>query len=653
MIVACLPHGASYDQSENMLGAPRNPPRVVTVRVNKASGLRNTYVEAKKHRKDNCKWKVKIKGGKKTMESYTINDPSGNPTWDFEATVEIVDISQPVVIKVTDSDDHHVGQVVIPLVQIPPRPAGPSAKPATSANLRVAELEPTKKVSEVYGSLYYWIWAESYYDDFGPEKSSGTSIIGSNRIRRSASRLSSHLHRHRDKDDGASVAESSLSMYSTASGKKKHWYQKNPIKHIQDKHRSGAAHLGSKHGSELGYSMSQSMNSLFPSENDGSILGGRSGNGSYISAGSNAVLTDVDSEMPTAARKIANNPDTALKRPTIPSERPKRRSEYETPLKQTEKTPSPASSDEGDDIQTQPPSALEAPLSTQEPPSLLSISPSTGSLNSETEVRVYGKNLSPSIMRHAVLLVDDYTVANYNWSVSEGSWTEEPRATHRLTLKVPPKKDASDSNEVWIDVETMGHGRLRCPTPFVYHVSEKPPKEKQPSSNLLESGFIRNSSIRLSDNRARRSVRRPAETTPLKATSPLTTEKSGFARNSSIRLSDTRVRRSMRGAKPPPPTLPSFNEIPSGAGTRSSGLGSEDSFSETTAPGATICSIDEMHIDSLADAEEVIAKLRVEVSGLTTELSRKAADVDRVSAHLCRLRMRLLEDGMFKYLERV
>lgn len=79
-------------------------------------------------------------------------------------------------------------------------------------------------------------------------------------------------------------------------------------------------------------------------------------------------------------------------------------------------------------------------------------------------------------MRHAVLLVDDYTVANYKWNVSAGSWTEEPLATHRLTLKVPPKKDASDSNEVWIDVETMGHGRLRCPSPFVYQVAEKLPE---------------------------------------------------------------------------------------------------------------------------------------------------------------------------------
>ncbi|VDM30738.1 unnamed protein product [Hydatigera taeniaeformis] len=648
-----------------MLGALRNPPRVVTVRVNKASGLRNVYAEAKKHRKDNCKWKVKIKGGKKTMESYTINDQNGNPTWDFEATFEIVDVSQPVVIKVTDSDDHHVGQVVIPLVQIPPRPSGPSAKPATPANLRVAELEPTKKVSEVYGSLYYWIWAESYYDGVGPEKSSKASLVSSDRIHRSASRISSHLHRHRDNDDRSSMAGSSLSMYSTASGKKKHWYQKNPIKHIHDRHSSGASHLGSKHGSELGYSMSQSMSSLFPAEHDGSILGGRSGNGSDISAGSNAVSADLDPKIPKAenpfprvgsnnrmvrpplSSKVGNNPETVPKRPIIPSERPKRRSEQVASLNPTEKAPSSASSDEGDDVRTQP--HLATPLSTQEPPSLLSISPSTGSPNSETEVHVFGKNLSDSTMRHAVLLVDDYTVANYKWSVSEGSWTEEPRATHRLTLKVPPKKDTSGSDEVWIDVETMSHGRLRCPTPFVYQVVKKLPEEKELPSNLPGAGFIRNSSIRLSDNRNRRSVRKPAEPTPLKAISPQTSEKSGVVRNSSIRLSDTRGHHSMRGAKPSP-TLPSFNELPISAGNRSSGLGSEDSFSEATVPGAPVYSVDgriKVHIDSLVDAEAVIAKLRGEVSGLTTELSRKAADVDRVSADLCRLRVRLLEDGMF------
>ena len=103
---------------------------------------------------------------------------------------EIVDVKEPVVIKVTDSDDHHVGQVVIPLVQIPPRPSNASGKLTTEANLRVSELEPTKKVSNVHGSLYYWIWADSFYNDGGPTKSPGSSVIGGDRLHRSASKLS-------------------------------------------------------------------------------------------------------------------------------------------------------------------------------------------------------------------------------------------------------------------------------------------------------------------------------------------------------------------------------------------------------------------------------------------------------------------------------
>lgn len=109
-------------------------------------------------------------------------------------------------------------------------------------------------------------------------------------------------------------------MYSTASGKKKHWYQKNPIKHVKEKRSSGASHLGSKHGggSELGYSMSQSMSSLFPQDHgkvfylrcifgvlDGSVLGdgaggGLSGNGSEIFGGSNVESSGVEFKTPTA-----------------------------------------------------------------------------------------------------------------------------------------------------------------------------------------------------------------------------------------------------------------------------------------------------------------------------------------------------------------
>ncbi len=75
-------------------------------------------------------------------------------------------------------------------------------------------------------------------------------------------------------------------------------------------------------------------------------------------------------------------------------------------------------------------------------------------------------------MRRAVLLVDDYTVASYKWSIKEGSWSEEPKATHRLTLRVPAKTDSSSGGQAWIEVETMNRGRLRCPVPFIYQPAD-------------------------------------------------------------------------------------------------------------------------------------------------------------------------------------
>lgn len=214
-------------------------------------------------------------------------------------------------------------------------------------------------------------------------------------------------------------------------------------------------------------------------------------------------------------------------------------------------------------------------------------------------------------MRHAVLLIDDYTVANYKWNVSEGSWFDESQATHRLTFKVPPKKDALGSRQVWIDVETMGHGRLRCPTPFVYREAEKSQhgifnlnflikylqKVNLPRNYLKQrlcatpvsvfqivgpdeafASPLRVSGLPTLLKRYKLLISISAA--PLKAVSPPNTEARVFVRNSSIRLSDTRGHRGAGGAKPSQPILPPTNEIPNGLENRSSGLGSEESFSE-------------------------------------------------------------------------
>nr|CDS32811.1 hypothetical protein HmN_000464500 [Hymenolepis microstoma] len=103
-------------------------------------------------------------------------------------------------------------------------------------------------------------------------------------------------------------------------------------------------------------------------------------------------------------------------------------------------------------------------------------------------------------------------------------------------------------------------------------ISATLPKEPEPSKTP-KSGFVRNSSIRLSDTRVRRSMResaktenekpkeppqievlaaaQPAKSTTSKALESPKEEKTGFVRNSSIRLSDTRSSRSGKENKIP------------------------------------------------------------------------------------------------------
>lgn len=89
--------------------------------------------------------------------------------------------SDPVVLLVTDSEDHHVGQVVIPLVTIPPRPMNAVERPTDNNRLRRADLEPTKKVASPHGTLYYWIWVEEYRCDETDAKSSRGSMLSISR----------------------------------------------------------------------------------------------------------------------------------------------------------------------------------------------------------------------------------------------------------------------------------------------------------------------------------------------------------------------------------------------------------------------------------------------------------------------------------------
>ncbi|VDM05151.1 unnamed protein product [Schistocephalus solidus] len=69
-------------------------------------------------------------------------------------------------------------------------------------------------------------------------------------------------------------------------------------------------------------------------------------------------------------------------------------------------------------------------------------------------------------MRHAVVLVDEYTLRDSDWSLaSVGGGNGAPQgATHCLHIRLPSLLTAG---RVFIELETVAHGRLRCPEAFV------------------------------------------------------------------------------------------------------------------------------------------------------------------------------------------
>ncbi len=78
---------------------------------------------------------------------------------------------------------------------------------------------------------------------------------------------------------------------------------------------------------------------------------------------------------------------------------------------------------------------------------------------------MYAVNLDEDLVRNAMLLVRDTTVAGFRWSSEAGNWLdEEPRATHRIRARLPalPKGPAS------IELETGTRGRLCCPVQFQF-----------------------------------------------------------------------------------------------------------------------------------------------------------------------------------------
>ncbi|KAA3672715.1 uncharacterized protein DEA37_0001226 [Paragonimus westermani] len=95
-------------------------------------------------------------------------------------------------------------------------------------------------------------------------------------------------------------------------------------------------------------------------------------------------------------------------------------------------------------------------------PALLRIEPTSCSTEGGVEVVVHGVGLTEEVMRYASVLVDGITVQRHDWFIEE-SPSGQP-GHYELRIQMPERP----TGRCYIELETMSHGRLRCPQEFVY-----------------------------------------------------------------------------------------------------------------------------------------------------------------------------------------
>ncbi|TGZ71198.1 hypothetical protein CRM22_002777 [Opisthorchis felineus] len=444
-----------------MLSIPGAVPKIVSVRVQKAERLRIVPKADGKQRKYTQKWKVVFLGGKKKMSSGSILAPAGNPVWDYEVTFKVAARGEPISLLVTDSEDHHVGQVVIPVTAMPPRPANSSERPTDPSRLRVSDLEPTKKVENPIGTLYYWVWVEEYRPEDDDKKSTRGSLLS----------LASHRHSHK----AASVADSLnyrgsvLSVASTNIDdkvkKSKHLFKKKHgakdlLKSAADVSQRPSLAVRGVHDS----SSHLRARSIFDptavtDDHDGSVLGACSD------------LTGSDLLRPSSLlHRVGSGAGTSIDGragQSIPS------SLSGNPLK-IDYAPSASRNSMVNDSVSQP--------------ALISIEPNSCSTEGGVEVTITCSHVTEDIVRYATLLIDGYSVQRQDWFHQDSKSGIPDQSDIRVYMPSRPP------GRCYIELETMKHGRIRCPQEFVYteptiapvsdlHSGDNRPTHSAPKSN--------------------------------------------------------------------------------------------------------------------------------------------------------------------------
>ncbi|CAL8104907.1 unnamed protein product [Calicophoron daubneyi] len=523
-----------------MLSSSPKSPRVISVRVQKAEGLRIIAKSEHKQKKISPKWKVHFLGGKKKMSTESVLSPEGNPAWDYEVTFK-VSRGEPVVLLVTDSDDHHVGQVVIPPQAMMPRPANPLERPTDMSRLIVADLEPTKKTPTAFGTLYYWLWVEEYRTDEADGRSTGGSVLS----------LAS-LRKHKKAGSVADSLNYSGSVISLSSNhgdlkdKKKPWFKKKLGKGALESVAALSERSSfSRHKKDP--SLSKSTSNVFDptsrngsvrplygeylsEEHDGSVLGASSDltGSDFYGIGTPQRNTIFQSSQEAGLNNgkdfennaVSDTPSVAL---PVPINR----------------RPSPVREEPAEFTRNEDHRSTNDQRSSMVEPQLLAVDPSSCTPSGGVDVTVYCSGLTEDIVRYATVLVDGYAVPRQDWFHQQ---SESGKSELRIHMPERP------TGKCWIELETMNHGRLRCQQEFTY---------VQPSANAV-NGYAQAN----------------AAESPSMGRSPLV--RTGSSRSSLL----VRDRRSTRRGQAPSIAKPEATSAASADGARSDDSRSKDDTPE-------------------------------------------------------------------------
>ncbi|CAH8488904.1 unnamed protein product [Schistosoma bovis] len=610
-----------------MLASNIRHPKEVTVRVYKAENLRVAPRSDHKQKKVSQKWKCVVLGGKKKISTECIYAPDGNPVWNFETTFKIATRGDPVVLLVSDSEDNHVGQVVVPGVTIPPKPTDPSVSLTDNSRLCIMEMEQTKKTEIGFGRLYFWIWVEEYRSEESKSRSTMGSILS----------LSS-LHLHKDKGSTPNSLNYSGSVISLSSNndehkKKKRWYKKvaNHALHVPApirQSRSPSNSLLNTKPMNNGYNpfdyYQQNLNDEdgVIEEKDGSVLGAYSELTANSLSSSSAFATNQlkrrNSMHPSKrSGSIASNIDISMKDP-------------DEHLKNK--------------------------------PELLRIAPKCGPSSGGTELTIYCRFLTTEIMKRSTVFVGDHPVSRDDWFLDESSQSD----LSQLRIHMPSLQPGRYS----IYIDSVEFGRVLCNQEFTYLHSDvnliQSPRSSLPAAkqNFLPTGESELVSSLGTPPKIKQSYKRSSQSNLPNRT----VNSAKFSQNVNliptrrVSLSNSQIRfnedtdatdcvSTLSGETSQTMEYNEFNKTHHGSDRSAASGRSKSIMGASEEEGLKL--ENEALRSLLNDANHLISTIKSHTITLETELNAKVNDVDRLAEELCRLKNRLLLDGLTQYLEKV